>query len=73
MESYCAAGTMIATEGIIAAAVAAEAGAVIVMSDQDITMIVTATGSERGIGVVADVEVQLVVWVAVEVEVGIVM
>lgn len=52
---------MIATEGAIAAAVAAEAGAVIVMSDQDIMMIVTATESERGIGAVADVEVQLVV------------
>lgn len=65
---------MIAMEGIIAVAVAAGAGVVIVTSDRDITMIVTAIESGREIGaVVPDGEAHLVVSVAVEVEVGIVM
>ena len=64
---------MIATEGIIAVAVAAAAGAVIDMSGQDITRIVTAIESGRETeAAVQDVEAQLVVSVAAEAEVAIV-
>ena len=63
----------IATQGITAAAAAVGAGAVIVTNVHDITMIVTATESGRGIeAVVQDVAAQLVVSVAVEAAVGIV-
>lgn len=64
---------MTVTEGITVAAAAVGAEAVIVMSVQDITMIVTVTESGREIGVVVqDVGAHLVVSVAVEAAVGIV-